>query len=78
MNKETIDPDRLYRVRELAEIFRVNYRTALRWIQLGEIDSVKIGRTYLVTGERIQTFKSEVYVVLTSFVVVSRRNLKFF
>ena len=54
MNKESIDPDRLYRVRELAEIFRVNYRTALRWIQLGEIDSVKIGRTYLIIGERIQ------------------------
>ncbi len=54
MNKESIDPDRLYRVRELAEIFGINYRTALRWIQLGEIDSVKIGRTYLITGERIQ------------------------
>ena len=54
MNKESIDPDRLYRVRELAEICGVNYRTALNWVQLGEIDSVRIGRTYLITGERIQ------------------------
>ena len=49
-----IDLGRLYRIRELAEICGVHYRTALRWVQLGEIDSVKIGRTYLVTGERIQ------------------------
>ena len=54
MDKETIDLGRLYRVRELAEICGVNYRTALNWVQLGEIDSVKIGRTYLITGERIQ------------------------
>ena len=49
-----IELARLYRVLELAEIRGVNYRTALRWIQLGEIDAVKIGRTYLITGERIQ------------------------
>ena len=54
MDKETIDLGRLYRVRELAEICGVNYRTALNWVQLGEIDSVKIGRTYLIIGERIQ------------------------
>ena len=34
MNKQSIDPGRLYRVRELAEICGVDYRTALRWIQL--------------------------------------------
>ena len=38
VNKESIELGRLYRVRELAEICGVNYRTALRWIQLGEID----------------------------------------
>ena len=54
MKKESIDLTRLYRVRELAEICGVDYRTALRWIQLRKIDSVKIGRTYLITGERIQ------------------------
>ena len=32
MNKESIDSGRLYRVRELAEICGVDYRTALRWI----------------------------------------------
>ena len=49
-----IELARLYRVRKLAEIRGVNYRTVLRWIQLGVIDAVKIGRTYLITGERIQ------------------------
>ena len=49
-----IELARLYRVLELAVIRGVNYWTALRWIQLGEIDAVKIGRTYLITGERIQ------------------------
>ena len=49
-----IEPAWLFRVLELAEIRGVNYRTALRWIQLGEIDAVKIDRTYLITGERIQ------------------------
>ena len=38
MNKESIELGRLYRVRDLAEICGVNYKTALRWIQLGEID----------------------------------------
>ena len=53
MNKESIDLGRLYRVPELAEICGVNYRAALNWVQLGEIDSVKIGGTYLITGEKI-------------------------
>ena len=35
MNKESIDPGRLYRFQELVEICGVDYRIALRWIQLG-------------------------------------------
>jgi len=31
-----------------------NYPTALNWVKLGEFDPVKIGITYLITGERIQ------------------------
>ena len=55
MKNKSIDLGRLYRVRELAEIFFcVNYLTALNLVKLGESDSVKIGRTYLITGERIQ------------------------
>ena len=54
MKNKPIDLGRLYRVRELAEIFGVNYLTALNLVKLGESDSVKIGRTYLITGERIQ------------------------
>ena len=54
MNKESTDPGPLYLVRELAEIYAVNYRIGLNWVQLGEIDTVKICRTYLITGEMIQ------------------------
>ena len=54
MKNKSIDLGRLYRVRELAVIFGVNYLTALNLVKLGESDSVKIGRTYLITGERIQ------------------------
>ena len=54
MKNKSIDLGRLYRVRELAEICGVNYLTALILVKLGESDSVKIGRTYLITGERIQ------------------------
>ena len=54
MKNKSIDLGRLYRVRELAEIFGVNYLTSLNLVKLGESDSVKIGRTYLITGERIQ------------------------
>ncbi len=53
MKKESIDPGHLYRVRELG-ICGVNYRIGLNWVQLGEIDTVKICRTYLITGEMIQ------------------------
>ena len=53
MKNKSIDLGRLYRVRELAEIYGVNYLTALNLVKLGESDSVKIGRTYLITGERI-------------------------
>jgi len=54
MNKKSIDLYRHNQVRELAEICGVNYLTALNLVKLGESDSVKIGRTYLITGERIQ------------------------
>ena len=54
MKNKSIDLGRLYRVRELAEIFGVNYLTTSNLVKLGESDSVKIGRTYLITGERIQ------------------------
>ena len=54
MNKELTDPGHLYRVRELAEICGVNYWIGLNLIQLGEIETVKICRTYLITGEMIQ------------------------
>ena len=53
-NKESVDLGRLYQVRELTEICGAIYRTSLNWVQLGEIDSVKIGGTHLITGERIQ------------------------
>ena len=54
MNKESTDPGHLYRVRELAKICAVSYWIGLNWVQLGEIDTVKICRTYLITGEMIQ------------------------
>ena len=54
MNKESADPGHLYRIRELAEIWGVNYRIGLNWVQLGEIDTVKICRAYLITGKMIQ------------------------
>ena len=54
MKNKSIDLGRLYRVRELDEICGVNYLNALNLVKLGESDSVKIGRTYLITGERIQ------------------------
>ena len=54
MKNKSIDLGRLYRVRELADICGVNYLIALNLVKLGESDSVKIGRTYLITGERIQ------------------------
>ena len=63
MNKESIDLGRFYRVMELAEICGVNYRTALNWVQLGEIRSVKIGRTYLITGERIQDRLNQKFIL---------------
>ena len=53
MNKESIDLGRLYQIRELTEFCGAIYRTALNWVQLGEIDSVKIGGTHLITGEWI-------------------------
>ena len=63
MNKESIDLGRLYRVRELAEICDVNYRIELNRVQLGEIDSVKIRRTYLITGERIQDHLNQKFML---------------
>ena len=54
MNKGSTDSGILFRVRELAEICAVNNRIGLNWVQLGEIDTVKICRIYLITGEMIQ------------------------
>ncbi len=63
MNKESIDLGRLYRVRKLVEICGVKYRTVLNWVQLGEIDSVKIGRTYFIIGERIQDRLNQMFIL---------------
>ena len=73
-----IELARLYRVRELAEICGVNYRTALNWVQLGEIDSVKIVGTHLITGERIQDRLNQKFMLywLLFLVFVRRRNLE--
>ena len=77
MNKESTDPGHLYRVRELANICGVNYRTELRWIQLGEIDSVKNGKNYLLIGERIQDRLNQKFTLYwLPSVVVSWRNLE--
>ena len=78
MNKESIDPGHLYVVRELAEIYGVNYRIGLNWVQLGEIDSVKIGGTHLITGERIQDRLNQKFMLywLLYLVFVRRRNLE--
>ena len=78
MNKETIYLGRLYRVRELAKISGLNYRTALNWVQLGEINSVKIGRTYLITRDRIQNRLNKKFMLywLLFLVFVGRRNLE--
>lgn len=54
MNEDSTDLGHLYRVRELAEICAVNYRIRLNLVQLGEIDTVNICRTYLITREMIQ------------------------
>ena len=63
MNKESTDPGHLYRVRELAEICAANYRIGLNWVQLGEIDTVKICRTYLITGEMIQDLLNQQFML---------------
>ena len=63
MNKESIDLGRLYRDIELAEICGLNYQTALKWVQLGEIHSVKIGRTYFIIGERIQDRLNQKFIL---------------
>ena len=63
MNKESIDPGHFYRVLELAEICGVNYRIGLNWVQLGEIDTVKICRTYLITGEMIQDHPNQQFML---------------
>ena len=78
MNKETIYLGRLYRVRELAKISGVNYPTALNRVQLWKIDSVKIGRTYLITGEMIQDRLNQKFMLywFLFLVFVRRRNLE--
>ena len=63
MNKKSIDLGHLYRVMELAKICGVNYRTALNWVQLGDILSVKIDITYLITGERIQDRLNQKFIL---------------
>ena len=78
MNKESIDHGHLYRVRKLAKICGVNYRIGLNWVQLGEIDTVKICRTNLITGEMIQDHLNQHFMLywLLFLVFVLRRNLK--
>ena len=78
MNKGSTDSGILFRVRELAEICAVNNRIGLNWVQLGEIDTVKICRIYLITGEMIQDRLNQQFMLywLLFLVFVRRRNLE--
>jgi len=45
---------KLYTTEEIAALFKVHYKTVLRWIKLGKLPATKIGRRYYISEEDLQ------------------------
>ena len=52
INPET-EPDRQYTAREVAQYFRVHYKTVLTWIDEGRLEASRPEQRYLITGHAI-------------------------
>lgn len=46
-------------VQELADFFKCDYRTILRWIEAGKIDAKKFGKRYLISDSEFDRIKNE-------------------
>ena len=49
--------DKLYTVAEVAEYFKVHYKTVRRWIREGELSAFKVGRAYRITESALKAYE---------------------
>lgn len=51
-------PDKSWmRIQGFADACGVSYRTAVRWIEAGEVDVVKVGNVVRITPDALEDFK---------------------
>jgi adenine-specific DNA-methyltransferase len=48
--------ERLITIEEIANFFTVNIGTVQQWINKGELQAIKVNRTYRITMEEFQDF----------------------
>jgi excisionase family DNA binding protein len=62
MNEEKKQPIKVYELKEVSELLKINIRVLRQYIKGGEIKASKIGRKYVITEESINDFvkKNEV------------------
>lgn len=51
--------EKIYTVKEVAELLKVHWQTVLNYIKKGKIKAVKIGKNYRVTELDLKSFISE-------------------
>jgi len=56
MNREPIQPTRVYKPTEAAEVLAVDKSVVYSAIQNGELPKIKLGRGYKLLGEHLLTF----------------------
>jgi len=51
--------ERIYRVKDVAKILKVSYKTVYNWIELGHLKAVKIEKTLRVPESALEEFLKE-------------------
>jgi len=54
--EEEVHPQEMYRIDEVAEILRVSGETVRTWAKDGKLEGFKIGRTWRISRESLETF----------------------
>ncbi|GEM_PF-1363461 len=52
-------PEKIYKIKEVAEILKVSYKTVYNWIELGYLKAVKIEKTLRVPESALEEFLKE-------------------
>ena len=52
-----MDNDKFYTVKEVSAIFSMHQRTVWRWIERGDLDAIKVGKSVRISTNEVERLK---------------------